>query len=92
MAIAAAPRSSRSGRQPRAVEQLRDQREDLAAHNAEALAFCDSIWPLASRLELAAQHLGPVTHQVALALIARLASYERRHLPDGDPMALEAIA
>lgn len=92
MAIAAAPRRTGAGRQPRSVEQLRDQRDELAAHHAEALAFCDSVWPLVSRLELAAQHLGPVTHQVALALIARLASYERRHLPDGEPVAAEAVA
>lgn len=77
-----APRRAGMGRQPRAVEQLRDERDDLAAHNAEAIAFCDSIWPLVSRLELAAQHLGPVTHQIALQLIARLSSYERRHLPE----------
>lgn len=91
-AVSQVERPRGRGRQPAAVEARTDARDELTAHNAEALAFCDAVWPLVSRLELAAQHLGPVTHQVALALIARLASYERRHLPDGDPMALEAIA
>lgn len=90
MAIAA-PRRAGAGRQPRVVEQLRDQRDDLEAHNTEALAFCDSVWPIVSRLELAAQHLGPVTHQLALTLIARLAAYEHRHLPE-DPAARKAAA
>lgn len=91
MAIAAAPRRTGAGRQPLVVEQLRDRRDELEAHNAEALAFCDSVWPIVSRLEVAAQHLGPVTHQLTLQLIARLAAYERRHLPE-DPATSEAAA
>lgn len=71
--------------------QRADARDDLEAHNAEALAFCDSVWPIVSRLEVAAQHLGPVTHQLALTLIARLAAYEHRHLPE-DPASREAVA
>lgn len=83
-------RSRGRGRQPAGVEAQRDAVVELAAHHAEALAFCDAAWPLVSRLELATQHLGPVAHQTALMLGSILARYERRHLPQGDPT--EAIA
>ena len=75
-------RSRGRGRQSATVEALRDARDDLRAHRDEALAFCDAAWPLVSRLELAAMHLGPAAHQTAIALEILIARYERRHLPD----------
>lgn len=63
-----------------------DRRDELEAHRQEALAFVDECWPLVSRLEVAAQALGPIAHQTVLALGARLARYERRHL-DPEPEA-----
>jgi hypothetical protein len=84
-AAVAAPRAGK-GRQPSAIEDLRDRRDELDAHLQEALAFCDAAWPLLSRLELATQHIGPTAHQTALHLGALLARYERHHLPT-DPAA-----
>ncbi len=88
MAVRAAPtlptpiRPAGSGRQSATVEALRDARDDLRAHNREALDLVDACWPLVSRLELAAIEIGPVAMHTVATLRHLLARYERRHLPD----------
>lgn len=74
------------GRPTKEATDLRDAHDELAAHHAEALALVDACWPLLSRLELVAQHIGPVALQTVYMLEAKLASYEHRHLPT-DPGA-----
>lgn len=79
------PFRSGRGRQSAAVEASRDARDDLLAHNREALEFIDGIRPLADRLYLVAVEIGPIAMQTVLQLNARIDRYERRHLPsDGD--------
>jgi hypothetical protein len=85
-----APRSGRQGRQPRAVEELRDNRDELIAHRAEALKLVDDAWPHVSALQRVAVEIGPLALKHALELGRLLRSYERRHSPE--PPAIEAIA
>lgn len=81
--VAPIRRTAGKGRQPASVELARDLRDELAAHHAEALDLVDACWPLLSRLELVAQHIGPAALQTVYMLEAKLASYERRHLDPG---------
>ena len=55
------------------AEDLRDAQDELAAHHAEALDLVDALWPLLSRLELVAQHIGPTALQTVYAIEAKLA-------------------
>lgn len=96
MALRAAPapipiRTSGRGRQPAVVEELRDLRDELAAHCEEALAFCDRAWDHVSALERVATEIGPAALKHAIALGMLLASYERRHLSD-EPDPVEVAA
>ena len=80
------------GRQPRRIEDLRDRREELAAHQAEALEHVDRARPLALRLELALEAIAtgdetasPLWRHllnIAGGLLYELDRYERRHLPE----------
>lgn len=88
------------GRQSVLVEDLRDHRDELAAHNQEALEFVDRAAPLARRLELALEAIAASDetsnplwrhlHNVAGGLIYELERYERRHLPAPEPTAVAA--
>lgn len=97
--MAVASRPSGKGRQPAAVEDLRDRREELTAHVAEALAFVDRAAPLARQLELAleaivvaddqARPLWRHLHNIAGGLLYELERYERQHLPPAPEPAVE---
>lgn len=76
------PFRSGKGRQHAASEAAANLRDDLTAHNAEALAFVDDIRPLVDRLHLVAVEIGPVAMQTVLQLAGRITRYETRHLPD----------
>lgn len=75
------------GRQSAAAEALRDTLDELTAHNAEALAFCDSIRPLADRLFMVATEIGPTAAATVRQLQALVDRYERRHIDNGGPAA-----
>lgn len=75
------------GRQSAAVERAYDVRDDLTAHNAEALDFVDAIRPLVDRLHMVAVEIGPVAAQTVMALSAYIDRYERRHVGDGPETA-----
>lgn len=72
-------RASGHGRQPAAVEQLRDAIDELTAARAEADALIEACLPLAHRLYFAAQVIGPTMSQTAIALIARLERHGRQN-------------
>jgi hypothetical protein len=91
MTAPVAIRVARQGRQSAAVETLRDCRDELTAHRAEALELVDAMWPMLTRLELVAREVGPTALQTVYRLEAFLARYERHHLPDEpDPAAASA--
>ena len=85
-------RIGRQGRQAAAVERLRDQRDELTAHCAEALGFVDAAWPHVSALERMAIEIGPEALRHAVALGRLLDRYERHHLGDEDAPALALVA
>lgn len=64
------------------VQQLRaanaDLRAELLVRAEEAGDFVAEVRPLAHRLELATQFIGPAAHQHAIRLLARLESFETR--------------
>jgi hypothetical protein len=77
-----APFRSGKGRQSAAAEALRDALDEIAAHDSEALAFCDVIRPLADRLFMVATEIGPTAAATVRQLQALIDRYERRHIRD----------
>jgi hypothetical protein len=74
-------------------EQIDDNRDELTAHNAEALGLVEAARPLVNGLEIVAREVGPSALALARSLGSLLASYETRHLPhDPTPVPLEALA
>jgi len=63
---------------PRSV--VDEQRAELLAHRAEAVAFVNGVMEPASRLAYAATFLDPLTHQAGRQLLERLARYRDRHV------------
>lgn len=86
-------RGAGKGRQPLAIEDLRDRRDELIAHQVGALEHVDRARPLARQLELALEAviasdeqshpLWRHLHNIAGGLLYELDRYERQHLPDG---------
>ena len=70
---------------------IADYRDELAAHNAEALEFVDAARHHTDALEKVATEIGPVVLYHAVALGRLLDRYEARHLPQSNepqPLAL----
>lgn len=78
------------GRQPRVVEELRDQRDELAAHCDEAIAFLDYVEPRLYAILPALRELGPREYQLGESIARRLGQYRRRHTPEPDPAVAAA--
>lgn len=91
MTAPVAIRPAGKGRQPAYVETLRDARDELTAHHAEALGLVDAMWPMLTRLELVAREVGPTALQTVYRLEWLLARYERHHLPDDAGPAMASL-
>jgi hypothetical protein len=78
--------------QPTALRVLvADQRDELTAHCAEALAFVDACRPLVDALGRVCLELGPREYGIVRQLVRRFDIYEARHIPLSDePMAAAA--
>jgi hypothetical protein len=102
MSVVPTRRSAGRGRQPQLVEDLRDRRDELTAHQLEALDHVDRARPLARQLELALEAIvasdegaAPLwrhLHNLAGGLVYELERYERRHLPEDPPAVAVQVA